>query len=117
MRCGIEFVSRLLLCFRPPERRHVYDQQFHSITGQAEHEALEAKRPRMETVAEAHINRNPPTAGGVVLPMPHTVQDGLRASVDGKKVGLNCFSLSLSSLWAWIQTRFICYKFFLGGGR
>lgn len=70
---------------RPPERRHGYEQQFHSVTAQAEHEALEAKRPRMETVAEAHINRTPPTAGGVVLPMPHTVQDGLRASVDAKK--------------------------------
>ncbi|XP_007545877.1 nuclear receptor corepressor 1 isoform X5 [Poecilia formosa] len=71
---------------RPPERRHHdYDRQFHSVTAQAEHEALEAKRPRMETVAEAHINRTPPTAGGIVLPMPHTVQDSLRASVEVKK--------------------------------
>ncbi|XP_023198627.1 nuclear receptor corepressor 1 isoform X4 [Xiphophorus maculatus] len=70
---------------RPPERRHGYDQQFHSVTAQAEHEALEAKRPRMETVAEAHINRTPPTAGGIVLPMPYTVQDSLRATVEVKK--------------------------------
>ncbi|KAM4726726.1 nuclear receptor corepressor 1 isoform 3-T3 [Anableps anableps] len=70
---------------RPPERRHGYEQQFHSVTAQAEHEALETKRPRMETVAEAHINRTPPTAGGIVLPMPHTVQDSLRATVEVKK--------------------------------
>uniref|UniRef100_A0A8C6NNC8 Nuclear receptor corepressor 1 n=1 Tax=Nothobranchius furzeri TaxID=105023 RepID=A0A8C6NNC8_NOTFU len=50
---------------RPPERRHGYEQQFHSITAQADHEALEAKRPRMETVPEAHISRTPPTAGGM----------------------------------------------------
>lgn len=80
---------------RPPERRHGYEQQFHSITAQSEHEALEAKRPRMETVAEAHITRTPPTAGGIVLPITHTVQDSLRATVEVKKVGpvplLICF--------------------------
>uniref|UniRef100_A0A3Q3W1Z9 Uncharacterized protein n=1 Tax=Mola mola TaxID=94237 RepID=A0A3Q3W1Z9_MOLML len=70
---------------RPPERRHGYEQQFHSIPAQSEHEALEAKRPRMETVTEAHMNRNPPTAGGVVLPITHTVQDSLRATVEVKK--------------------------------
>uniref|UniRef100_A0A3Q3WAB6 N-CoR GPS2-interacting domain-containing protein n=1 Tax=Mola mola TaxID=94237 RepID=A0A3Q3WAB6_MOLML len=69
----------------PPERRHGYEQQFHSIPAQSEHEALEAKRPRMETVTEAHMNRNPPTAGGVVLPITHTVQDSLRATVEVKK--------------------------------
>uniref|UniRef100_A0A669BHB5 Nuclear receptor corepressor 1 n=1 Tax=Oreochromis niloticus TaxID=8128 RepID=A0A669BHB5_ORENI len=70
---------------RPPERRHGYEQQFHSVSAQPEHEALEAKRPRMETVAEAHITRTPPTAGGIVLPVPHTVQDSLRATVEVKK--------------------------------
>uniref|UniRef100_A0A3B4Z3Y5 Nuclear receptor corepressor 1 n=1 Tax=Stegastes partitus TaxID=144197 RepID=A0A3B4Z3Y5_9TELE len=70
---------------RPPERRHNYEQQFHSVTAQPEHEALEAKRPRMETVAEAHITRTPSTAGGIILPMPHTVQDSLRATVEVKK--------------------------------
>uniref|UniRef100_A0A7N8Y6U8 Nuclear receptor corepressor 1 n=1 Tax=Mastacembelus armatus TaxID=205130 RepID=A0A7N8Y6U8_9TELE len=70
---------------RPPERRHGYEQQFHSVTAQAEHEALEAKRPRMETVAEAHITRTPPTAGSIILPMPHTMQDSLRATVEVKK--------------------------------
>uniref|UniRef100_A0A8D3C8Y5 Nuclear receptor corepressor 1 n=1 Tax=Scophthalmus maximus TaxID=52904 RepID=A0A8D3C8Y5_SCOMX len=69
---------------RPPERRHGYEQQYHSITSQSEHEALESKRPRMDTIAEAHISRNAPT-GGVVLPMPHTVHDSLRATVDVKK--------------------------------
>ncbi|KAA8586384.1 hypothetical protein FQN60_000220 [Etheostoma spectabile] len=70
---------------RPPERRHGYEQQFHSISSQSEHEALDSKRPRMETVAEAHITRTPPTAGGLVLPMNHTGQDSLRATVDLKK--------------------------------
>lgn len=41
----------------------------------------------METVAEAHITRTPPTAGGIVLPITHTVQDSLRATVEVKKVG------------------------------
>lgn len=81
--------SNLLL--RPPERRHGYEQQYHSISAQSEHEPLEAKRPRMETVAEAHIIRTPPTAGGLVLPITHTVQDSLRATVEVKKVSpLSC---------------------------
>lgn len=58
----------------------------------------------METVAEAHINRTPPTAGGIVLPMPYTVQDSLRATVEVKKVGPYCFSFSFSSLSA--ESRF-----------
>ncbi|XP_075342486.1 nuclear receptor corepressor 1 isoform X3 [Odontesthes bonariensis] len=69
---------------RPPERRHGYEQQFHS-TQQAEHEGLENKRPRMEAITEAHINRTPATAGGMMLPMPHSVQDSLRATVEVKK--------------------------------
>lgn len=91
----VDLSSCLLLFFRPPERRHGYEQQFHSVTAQAEHEALEAKRPRMETVAEAHINRTPPSTGGIVMPMPHTVQDSLRASVEVKKVGPVTIHLSL----------------------
>uniref|UniRef100_A0AAX7V0T3 Nuclear receptor corepressor 1 n=1 Tax=Astatotilapia calliptera TaxID=8154 RepID=A0AAX7V0T3_ASTCA len=70
---------------RPPERRHGYEQQFHSVSAQPEHEVLEAKRPRLETVAEAHITRTPSTAGGIVLPVPHSVQDSLRATVEVKK--------------------------------
>lgn len=83
-------MCKFVVCFffiRPPERRHGYEQQFHSIAAQSEHEALEAKRPRMETIAEAHITRTPPTAGGIVLPITHTVQDSLRATVEVKKVG------------------------------
>uniref|UniRef100_A0A8C2WX91 Nuclear receptor corepressor 1 n=1 Tax=Cyclopterus lumpus TaxID=8103 RepID=A0A8C2WX91_CYCLU len=70
---------------RPPERRHGYEQQFHSLSALSDHEALEAKRPRMETVVEGHIIRTPTTAGGIVLPLTHSVQDGLRASADVKK--------------------------------
>lgn len=73
---------------RPPERRHGYEQQFHSVMAQPEHEALEAKRPRMETIAEAHMTRTAAVAGSVVLPVPHSVQDSLRATVEVKKVGL-----------------------------
>ncbi|XP_051903662.1 nuclear receptor corepressor 1 isoform X1 [Hippocampus zosterae] len=70
---------------RPPERRHGYEQQFHSITTQAEHEALETKRPRMESISEAHITRTSSSAGGILLPMHHTLQDSLRATVEVKK--------------------------------
>ncbi|XP_057676398.1 nuclear receptor corepressor 1 isoform X5 [Corythoichthys intestinalis] len=70
---------------RPPERRHGYEQQFHSITTQAEHEALETKRPRMESIAEAHITRTSSSGGGIPLPMHHTLQDSLRATVEVKK--------------------------------
>ncbi|CAB1456003.1 unnamed protein product [Pleuronectes platessa] len=70
---------------RPPERRHGYEQQFHSITTQADHDALDSKRPRMDSVAEGHITRNLSTAGGIILPMPHSIQDSLRAGVDVKK--------------------------------
>uniref|UniRef100_A0A3Q3MLD8 Nuclear receptor corepressor 1 n=1 Tax=Labrus bergylta TaxID=56723 RepID=A0A3Q3MLD8_9LABR len=80
---------------RPPERRHGYEQQFHSLSSQAEHDAMENKRPRMETIAESHISRTPPTAGGLVLPMTHSVQDSLRSSVDVKKE--SHFSLKLES--------------------
>uniref|UniRef100_A0A8C7JSK5 Nuclear receptor corepressor 1 n=1 Tax=Oncorhynchus kisutch TaxID=8019 RepID=A0A8C7JSK5_ONCKI len=63
---------------RPPERRHGYEQQFHSVTSQQQadgHEALEAKRPRMETVSEAHFARGA-LPGGIILPLQsHQVQD------------------------------------------
>uniref|UniRef100_A0A4W5M326 Nuclear receptor corepressor 1 n=1 Tax=Hucho hucho TaxID=62062 RepID=A0A4W5M326_9TELE len=69
---------------RPPERRHGYEQQFHSVTSQQQadgHEALEAKRPRMETVSEAHFARSA-LPGGIILPLQsHQVQDSLRANV------------------------------------
>lgn len=94
----------LLICsLRPPERRHGYEQQFHSISAQSEHESLEAKRPRMETVAEAHIIRTPPTAGGLVLPITHTVQDSLRATVEVKKVSFFVCTLMC-----------VCFKYIVG---
>ncbi|XP_071023653.1 nuclear receptor corepressor 1-like isoform X3 [Oncorhynchus clarkii lewisi] len=69
---------------RPPERRHGYEQQFHSVTSQQQadgHEALEAKRPRMETVSEAHFARGA-LPGGIILPLQsHQVQDSLRANL------------------------------------
>ncbi|XP_061608509.1 nuclear receptor corepressor 1 isoform X4 [Phyllopteryx taeniolatus] len=70
---------------RPPERRHGYEQQFHCITSQAEHDALETKRPRMDSIAEAHMTRSSSSAGGILLPMHHTLQDSLRATVEVKK--------------------------------
>ena len=71
---------------RPPERHHGYEQQFHSVSAQAEHEALEAKRPRMETIPESHISRAPSTTGGIIMPLPHAVHDSLRANMEVKKV-------------------------------
>ncbi|XP_023688841.2 nuclear receptor corepressor 1 isoform X1 [Paramormyrops kingsleyae] len=68
---------------RPPERRHGYEQQFHAASTQPEHEALESKRPRIESISEAHFTRA--ATGGVVLPLPHAVQDGLRSTGDVKK--------------------------------
>lgn len=56
------------------------------MSAQSEHDSLDAKRPRMDTVVEGHISRAPPTAGGAVLPMTHSVQDGLRTADEVKKV-------------------------------
>lgn len=69
---------------------------------------MEAKRPRMETVPEAHITRTPPTAGSIVLPVSHAIQDGLRATVDVKKVG----PISLRPpLWVLYLNQFIKQKY------
>ncbi|KAG9339778.1 hypothetical protein JZ751_022444 [Albula glossodonta] len=68
---------------RPPERRHGYEQQLHSVTAPPEHEAQESKRPRIEGVSEAHFPRV--TSGGIVLPIPHSMQDGLRGAGEVKK--------------------------------
>ncbi|KAG5844402.1 hypothetical protein ANANG_G00162140 [Anguilla anguilla] len=70
---------------RPPERRHGYEQQFHGVSSQSEHEALESKRPRVEGVSEAHFPRS--QSGGIVLPLPHSLQDGLRTAGEAKKDG------------------------------
>ncbi|KAJ8403831.1 hypothetical protein AAFF_G00346990 [Aldrovandia affinis] len=63
---------------RPLERRHDYGPQF-----QPEHDALESKRPRVETIADAHYPCT--TAAGVVLALPHPLQEGLRTPGDIKK--------------------------------
>ncbi|KAI1902904.1 hypothetical protein AGOR_G00021110 [Albula goreensis] len=68
---------------RPPERRHGYEQQLHSVTAPPEHEAQESKRPRIEGVSEAHFPRV--TSGGIMLPIPHSMQDGLRGAGEVKK--------------------------------
>ncbi|KAI5615606.1 nuclear receptor corepressor 1 isoform X2 [Silurus asotus] len=68
---------------RPPERRHGYEQQFHTVTAQLEHEAADAKRPRIEGTTEAHLARGQPTS--IVLPIPHPIQDGLRSAGEIKK--------------------------------
>ncbi|KAJ8275776.1 hypothetical protein COCON_G00075280 [Conger conger] len=68
---------------RPPERRHGYEQQFHGVSAQPDHEALESKRPRVEGVSDAHFPRS--QSGGMVLPLTHSVQDGLRSAGEVKK--------------------------------
>ncbi|KAJ8266327.1 hypothetical protein GJAV_G00129140 [Gymnothorax javanicus] len=68
---------------RPPERRHGYEQQFHTVSALPEHDGLEPKRPRLEGVPEGHFPRT--QAGGVVLPLPHSAQDGLRTTGELKK--------------------------------
>ncbi|KAJ3589422.1 hypothetical protein NHX12_010267 [Muraenolepis orangiensis] len=82
---------------RPPERHHGYDQQFHSVSAQAEHEALETKRPRMETISESHISRATSSAGGIIMPLPHGAQDGLRANMEGKKDSQYSLKMDTSS--------------------
>lgn len=61
----------------------------------------------METVAEAHITRTPSTAGGIVLPITHTVQDSLRATVEVKKVGPVSWHLPfLTKSYIWLHLSF-----------
>lgn len=83
---------------RPPERRHGYEQQFvTSVTPQPEHESLEPKRQRVEGPSETHYTRAP--TGTIVLPLPHVMQDGIRAAAgEVKKVRHNCHSLPAVSV-------------------
>lgn len=69
---------------RPPERRHGYEQQYHTVMAQPEHETMDAKRARMEGSTETHLTRAP--AASIILPLPHPMQDGLRSSGEIKKV-------------------------------
>ncbi|XP_078404498.1 nuclear receptor corepressor 1 isoform X13 [Cetorhinus maximus] len=64
---------------RPQERRSGYEQSYHSVTGQPDHDSLESKRPRLEQVPDPHFQR------ATVLPLAHPVPEGLRAPTEVKK--------------------------------
>ncbi|XP_067866952.1 nuclear receptor corepressor 1 isoform X5 [Heterodontus francisci] len=64
---------------RPQERRSGYEQSYHSVAGQPDHDALESKRPRLEQVPDPHFQR------ATVLPLVHPVPEGLRAPAEVKK--------------------------------
>uniref|UniRef100_G3UL04 Nuclear receptor corepressor 1 n=1 Tax=Loxodonta africana TaxID=9785 RepID=G3UL04_LOXAF len=65
---------------RPQERRTGYEQ-FHPGPSQVDHDSLESKRPRLEQVSDAHFQR----VSTAVLPLVHTLPEGLRSSADAKK--------------------------------
>lgn len=85
------FFFFFLFCFRPQERRTGYEQ-FHSGPSPVDHDSLESKRPRLEPVSDAHFQR----VSAAVLPLVHTLPEGLRSSADAKKV--NVYFLTLWSL-------------------
>ncbi|XP_072909151.1 nuclear receptor corepressor 1 isoform X3 [Hemitrygon akajei] len=64
---------------RPQERRSGYEQSYHNVAGQPDHDSLESKRPRLEQVPEPHFQR------ATVLPLVHPVAEGLRAPTELKK--------------------------------
>ncbi|XP_049632695.1 nuclear receptor corepressor 1 isoform X5 [Suncus etruscus] len=65
---------------RPQERRTGYEQ-FHPGPSPVDHDSLESKRPRLEQVSDSHFQR----VSAAVLPLVHTLPEGLRSSVDTKK--------------------------------
>ncbi|XP_045840621.1 LOW QUALITY PROTEIN: nuclear receptor corepressor 1 [Meles meles] len=65
---------------RPQERRTGYEQ-FHSGPSPVDHDSLESKRPRLEQVSDPHFQR----VSAAVLPVVHTLPEGLRSSADAKK--------------------------------
>ncbi|XP_008569031.1 PREDICTED: nuclear receptor corepressor 1 isoform X3 [Galeopterus variegatus] len=65
---------------RPQERRTGYEQ-FHPGPSPVDHDSLESKRPRLEQVSDSHFQR----VGAAVLPLVHTLPEGLRSSADAKK--------------------------------
>ncbi|XP_048222669.1 nuclear receptor corepressor 1 isoform X16 [Perognathus longimembris pacificus] len=65
---------------RPQERRTGYEQ-FHTGPSPVDHESLESKRPRLEQVSDSHFQR----VSAAVLPLVHTLPEGLRSSADAKK--------------------------------
>jgi len=79
-----EAVYLYLVSCRPPERRHGYEHQFHTLSAQQDQETLEAKRPRIENVSETHFTRAQPTS--ILLAPAHTIQDTIRTTGEVKKV-------------------------------
>ncbi|XP_072586557.1 nuclear receptor corepressor 1 isoform X30 [Vulpes vulpes] len=65
---------------RPQERRTGYEQ-FHPGPSPVDHDSLESKRPRLEQVSDPHFQR----VSAAVLPVVHTLPEGLRSSADAKK--------------------------------
>ncbi|XP_034502779.1 nuclear receptor corepressor 1 isoform X6 [Ailuropoda melanoleuca] len=65
---------------RPQERRTGYEQ-FHAGPSPVDHDSLESKRPRLEQVSDPHFQR----VSAAVLPVVHTLPEGLRSSADAKK--------------------------------
>ncbi|XP_034845564.1 nuclear receptor corepressor 1 isoform X7 [Mirounga leonina] len=65
---------------RPQERRTGYEQ-FHPGPSPVDHDSLESKRPRLEQVSDPHFQR----ISAAVLPVVHTLPEGLRSSADAKK--------------------------------
>jgi nuclear receptor co-repressor 1 len=65
---------------RPQERRTEYEQ-FHTEPSPVDHDSLESERPRLEPISDAHFQRV--SAG--VLPLVHSLPEGLRSSADAKK--------------------------------
>ncbi|XP_055263349.1 nuclear receptor corepressor 1 isoform X14 [Moschus berezovskii] len=65
---------------RPQERRTGYEQ-FHPGPSPGDHDSLDSKRPRLEQLSDSHFQR----VGAAVLPLVHTLPEGLRSSADAKK--------------------------------
>lgn len=76
-------VFLFFLCVRPQERRTGYEQ-FHPGPSPVDHDSLESKRPRLEQVSDPHFQR----VSAAVLPVVHTLPEGLRSSADAKKVNI-----------------------------
>ncbi|KAK2492591.1 hypothetical protein MC885_004439, partial [Smutsia gigantea] len=65
---------------RPQERRTGYEQ-FHPGPSPVDHDSLESKRPRLEQVSDSHFQR----VSAAVLPLVHSLPEGLRSPADAKK--------------------------------
>ncbi|XP_038614809.1 nuclear receptor corepressor 1 isoform X6 [Tachyglossus aculeatus] len=76
----LEYSTEGICLSRPQERRTGYEQ-FHPGPTQVDHDSLEPKRPRLEQVSDSHFQR----VSATVLPLVHTLPEGLRTSADVKK--------------------------------